>query len=424
MTTLANTTPAWPTVVDDDGTGQTGTPLDVTAITAIRDTIDSLTHTSSNSTITPGNIIDEVVTARGNKASLTARLDGVIDADGALITPASVVSASQLQAQSGSAINLVKNSTFFIWDRGLALAPAYWTLATGTIAISGTGQADTTRYVGKYCAKLTWSSGTATLTQIVLDATDFANLDHYKVETKIFGFGCWIKASIASHARLSLNDGNTTTETSYHTGAGGWEWISGTHTFSSAATTLTIACQVASSGSAYFSGLVVNSADVAPPLWFPEPKIRGSAVLDVSNTLTTGDGKKYISFARPIRLDHIQGMVLTDPVGAAITMDFEKFEPTTTWTSMGTAGALIDDGDGVGQWLLTTTAADFDHRCLSGWFGASGELSATGQENKIARLNIDQVGSGTAGSDLFLRIDGVQCMHPFEDQYAYDDLGI
>ena len=91
---------------------------------------------------------------------------------------------------------------------------------------------------------------------------------------------------------------------------------------------------------------------------------------------------------------------------------------------MGTAGALIDDGDGVGQWLLTTPATLLHDRCLAGWFGASGELSATGQENAMARLNIDQVGSSTTGSDLFLRIDGVQCVHPFESEYAYDDQGV
>ena len=116
-------------------------------------------------------------------------------------------------------------------------------------------------------------------------------------------------------------------------------------------------------------------------------------------------------------------MVLTDPVSSSINIDVEKFEPTTSWVSMGTAGALIDDGDGVGQWLLTTTDADYDHRCLSGWFGASGELAATGQEDKMGRLNIDQIGSGTAGADLFLRIDGVQCIHPFEEQLSFGNLG-
>lgn len=418
----------WPTHTDDDGTGQTGTPIDNTFLTAARDSIDTLVHTATNSTITPADNIDEVVTARGNKTTLTDRLGGVIDADGALITPATVVSAAQLNAEAASSINLVKNSTFWIWPETLALTPAYWALSGGgapAISIAGTGQTDTERYVGKYCAKLTYGSSTdAILTQIILDTTDFAHLDHLKVKTKKIGYGAWVKSSIASHARIQIDDGNTKSQTAYHTGGGGWEFLGTTHTMSSAADKVQIQLLNAQSGACYFAGVVASFSDQDPILWYPEPKIRGSANIEVAGVLTTGDGKKYITFARPIRLDHIQGIVLTDPVGDDIDIDFEKFEPTTSWQSMGTAGALIDDGDGVGQWLLTTSATLLHDRCLLGWFGASGELSATGQENRLARLNIDTVGSTTAGSDLTVRIDGVQCVHPFEDTYAYDDQGI
>jgi hypothetical protein len=420
MTLLAG----WPTLTDDAGDGTSGTVLDKSVFDTIKSEIENVTHSTNNTTIDPNDITDEVVTARGNLTSLEDRIDGVIDSDGALITPASIVSSSQLQSHSASALNLIKNSTFWCWPKTLASDPAYWKVANGTIAIAGTGQSDTQRYVGQYCAKVTHSSGTATLSQIILDTTDFANLDHLKVETKKIGVGCWIYTGIASHARIQVADGNTTTESDYHTGTPGWEWISTVHTMSAASTKLTIVLQNTQAGSCYFSGVVANFADFAPALWWPEPKVRGSANIEIAGPLSTGDGKKLISFARPIRLDHIQAMVGTDPTGDGIDIDFEKYEPTDAWASMGTAGELIADGDGTGQWLMSTTATRLHDRCLRGWFGPSGELAASGQENKIARLNIDTVGLTTPGKDMFMRIDGVQCVHPFEDQYAFDDQGV
>lgn len=415
-----------PTVTDDDGSKTSGTVFNASFFSSIESGINALVHSSSNPAVTPADIIDEVVAARGNKSDLDTRISSVIDDDGALLTPASLVSSSNLTSQAASSLNLWKNSTFFLWSAGLSSAPDYYSVSNGSVVMAGTGQGDTTRKVGKYCAKLTWSSGTAKLEQVIVDTTDFANLDHLGGETKKVGFGAWIKASVASQARLQFDDGVDTTESDYHTGGGSWEYIGAVHTMSGSATKMTVNFQMVSSGSAYVSGGTCYLGDYAPTLWVPERVVRGSVTIYIPGTLTTGDGKRYFSWARPIRIDQIWAHVLTDPTGASLDVDFEKFEPTTTWVSMlaGGAGALIDNGDGVGVIAGTTTAADYDHRCLSGLHTASGELSASGQEDKLARLNIDQVGSTVAGADLFLRVDGVQCMHPFEDQLSADFLGV
>ena len=68
---------------DDDGSGTTGTKQNQSFWSLWRDAINTLIHSVTNPTITPEDIIDEVVTARGNKATLDTRLDVSIDNDGA-----------------------------------------------------------------------------------------------------------------------------------------------------------------------------------------------------------------------------------------------------------------------------------------------------------------------------------------------------
>jgi hypothetical protein len=50
-------------------------------------------------------------------------------------------------------------------------------------------------------------------------------------------FGCWIKTSTASHARLRIYDG-AANNSSYHTGGGAWEWIEVTRIVTSAVASL------------------------------------------------------------------------------------------------------------------------------------------------------------------------------------------
>ena len=431
MTQIASAGYTAPT--NDTGLGQDGTALNEAFFTTLEDAINTLVHSATNTGITPANIIDEVVTARGNLSDLDTRISAVVDDDGVPVVAASVLSQAQFQSSVGARTNLARNSTFFLWSRGLALAPDYWAVTNGTVGIAGTSQSDTTRKIGKYCAKVTWSSDTAELTNLVLDTTDFANLNHLGVDQVYVSFGAYVKTSIASHARLQFDDGDSQSNSDdgsghangYHTGGGGWEWLYGSHQLSTAATKLELNFQVESSGSAYISGVVICLSQFPPTEWFPEPVARGSVMIEIGGPQTTGDEKKVLHFARPTRIDRVEAYAGTDPTGASLDVDIEKFEPTTTWTSMlsGGSSALIDDGDGIGQLDMDNTAANYDHRCIGGLHAASGEGEATATENKLMRLNIDQVGSTVAGSDLFLRFDVVQCMHPFEEQVSAGFVG-
>jgi hypothetical protein len=53
---------------------------------------------------------------------------------------------------------------------------------------------------------------------------------------RTMAFGCWIKTTTASSARLSFYDGSTFVYSSYHTGSGNWEWLEVTSIISTSLT--------------------------------------------------------------------------------------------------------------------------------------------------------------------------------------------
>jgi hypothetical protein len=204
MTLLAG----WPTLTDDSGDGTSGTVLDKSIFDTIKSEIENVTHSTNNTTIDPNDITDEVVTARGNLTSLEDRIDGVIDSDGALITPASIVSTSQLQSAIGRQ-NLIRNDTFLSWSQGDAAAPDFYTFVDGgsaTIDRAGSGQSDATQQVGKFCLSLT---NACEMYQTLISASAYADFEFF--EGQDIATGCWVNSSVASHARLQMDDGNTTT---------------------------------------------------------------------------------------------------------------------------------------------------------------------------------------------------------------------
>jgi len=418
---LDDATPDWPDYSNDDGTGQTGTVIDLAFINEMRDALDGMLHSTTNPTVELFTILNEMVTARGSTASLNARLSTVIDAAGALIAPSTIVTATQLRSQFASSVNLLKNSTFWLWDAGLTSAPSYYALTNATVIISGASEADTRRKVGAKCMKLTWSSGTASAQQLIFSTTDM--MDHFTGETEEVGAGMWVYATVANQARIVIDNGNTQTASSYHTGAAGWEWLSLQHTISAAGTKLEFRCEMASAGSAYFSGGVVNLAAYVPTFWTPEPIVRGSLNLIVPGVLSIGDGKRYFTFGRPTRIVRAQVFVTTDPTGAGITLNFEKLTAAApTWTEFIAAAVAIADGDGVGD--MTPITSDISANCFSGWFGASGEFLAANTVNKLGRLNIDVIGSTVTGSNLNVRLDALQCGEPFGPAHSVDFQGV
>ena len=260
----------YPTMADDSGNSTSGTVINKQLFDDIKTAIEDHTHSTTNTTVKPKAITDEVITARGSKASLTARLDVLLNADGTFITPTTLATTTNLQALVGTN-NLHVNGHMFSWPSGTTSAPGFHTLAGAGAAIvrTGTSQADTTRKVGSYASKLTYGSATAQLYQTYLNSTgSFTAFNH--LIGKNIAIGAWVKTSVASQSRLNLYDGNTSTYSSYHTGGNTFEFLTVVKNITGAASLLRGGIDVEVAGSAYVSGLVAFISDYAPADWQPE----------------------------------------------------------------------------------------------------------------------------------------------------------
>lgn len=259
------------TIVDDDGTFTAGTVGDADFFADFYDQIDDQCHSTTNPTVKPKAVTDEVVAARGSKASLDARLDVVLNDDGTLKTQATLVTAAQVQSALGGR-NVAVNGDLDDWSAGGAAAPDSFTLAGAgaTIARTGVAMADTFHFgTGSgFAAKVTRAGTDWTLTQDVIAAASFANyvnVKGQKVSAAVKG-----KTAIGSLLRLVIDDGVSTTASSYHTGGGAEEHLSVTHTISNSATKVSVYAEgTGSNGDAYVGGFTIVFADLAPSDWAP-----------------------------------------------------------------------------------------------------------------------------------------------------------
>jgi len=149
--------------------------------------------------------------------------------------------------------NLLEWSHMEDWVAGASAAPTGHTLtgASATVAREST----IVKY-GLYSAKVTRASGDADLYYALPDFADY--------QGRKMIFGCWIYATVASRARLSINDGVGSTDSSYHTGVAGWEWITVTRDIDVAASKLWFEMEVITGNTAaYFDGGIACLGDLA-----------------------------------------------------------------------------------------------------------------------------------------------------------------
>lgn len=393
-------------MTDDSGTFDNGTVVNEAFVDDIFDQIDDQNHSTTNPTIKPKAITDEVVAARGNLASLDARLSAVVDDDGVPVPSASAI--TQAEAAELPTTNCVLNDTFIIWAAGDSAAPTGWTLAgTGAAcARAGTGLADTKRKVGNFCAKLTFGSATLTLSQDVLPTAAFSRVDHLKSEP--VGFGAWVWADAASQSRVYVTDGVTTGYSSYHTGDGSWQWLSVEHTLSGSATKLQVGIAVGSGAAnpAYFSGPTLIFGDIAPANWRPTPNVVGTVFLPSAGAQSTGTAKGWYTFNRMAIVKHIECNLRTAPTGATtFKVDVNKggnsmLNSVIAFTASDKNAGKAPDG----------TYANY---CFAGNTLASG----TTITDELT-FDVDAVGSTIAGSDLAVKIRCLVFVDPFESVKA------
>lgn len=389
------------TMSDDTGTFTDGTPVNEAFVDQIYDQVDDQCHSSTNPTIKPKAVTDEVVTARGSKATLDARLDVALNDDGTLKAVAGAATQAQIGAAYGA--NWLCNDDFLVWAAGDAVAPTGWTLTTLSCARTGTGLGDTNTKVGPFSVKLTRASSDGSLKQSLLNSTSLsASGAHLKGTT--VAFGCWVKTSTSNTCRIRMYDGVTSGSSSYHTGGGSWEWLSGTHTLSGSATEITLILEVLnSSADGYFSGATAMPGAVAPVNWVPCPKLYGSLMFPVVGNLATGTDKARFRFSRPTIVKETALVVKTAPTTQAVICDVNHWDGSA-WQTMYSSRPQIAASATRGSAKPDGT---YRYRC----FGGGNGTTATDVE---ISWDIDQVGSGTVGADLFFQIRCLQYSRPQE----------
>lgn len=403
----------WPTLVNDTGDFQSGSIANVAMFNDIKAAIEDHTHSTTNTTRKPKDTTDEMVAARGSQPSLGARLDVSLNADGTLITPASLATQAQLQSAIGK-LNLLGNDTFVIWPA--STVAAYWTFAGagGVFARAGTGEADTVRRVGRYCLSANRVGTDLTATQVVLDAAaypDFDNLDGLTI-----GFGCWVRSAVATHARIQVQDGASTTNSSYHTGAVGWEWLSLTHVVSASATKLEAILEVKNSnGTAYFAGptMIVNT--LAPTNWIPCPVAYGVMHFPIIGNAAVATKKFIFAPRRPMIIKDVQIRAETAPTGAALILDVNtntNAVANPTFASMFSTRPQIAISDFNGGAQPDGT---YERRCMQSFYGVTPAIGS------VLSVDVDQIGSTVAGADIVIEIGALQYMRPLESGLAFND---
>jgi hypothetical protein len=414
MVLLVNATPAFPTVVDDDGTGQSGTIFNEVFFDQLMDSIDDILHSAANPTESPASIIDEVVEARGSKDSLDDRLDVSLNEDGTLKTQASLASLTQVKSLIYK--NLLPNSDLLLWPDGDAAAPWGFTLSgTGAaVARTGTGLGDTQRFgYGDFAAKLTYGSTAAKLTRTIMNTTDLARFTGAKGRN--MAFACKALTSIPNHASIVFDDGATQTRggqggnATYHTGGGTEEWLYGVHPISQSATKLEFYLETATSGAAYFGDILICFGDIAPSDFIPTEMQAGVLHFPIAGNATTGT-KKFIF--TPGMAGIIMSCLLraeTAPTVTALIYDVNTWDGaafTTAFTTKPQIAAAAFGG-------IAAPDGAYARRCFRPTHAATPTTSGA--------ISIDCDAIGTVpGADITIEVRVKQYIRVLEPYYSYD----
>lgn len=404
---------SWPAFVNDDGSLTTGTIVNEAWDAAVKASIEDQVHNVTYTTVKPKDITGEVEAIKAAKAvgswtDLKDALDKVIDfTDASLIVPGTIIDEAALQAALGG-LNLVMNSTFLIWPE--AALPAFWEKVSGADCSRDT----TIKKIGKASCKIL-RSGVDTVYQYdIID--DIAGLATECFQGVTFGFGGHVHCGAASTARIVLNDGVTDTILT-HTGSGVWEFLKGTKTFSGAATRLRLRIEgVNNDSAAYFDGLIVWIASVAPLSWMPSPAAYRSLYLPFAGAMAIGDNQGSYLFERPSVIKDIQAGagVPQDgtpvaPAAGPITIDLVKFNGATYDSLFSAAKDIVADGAFAGS--VQPDAASFIHRCFK-------PISGTTLDYGLMRFDLDAV-NGAEGFWFVIRY--LQYVNPLEGFLAHDD---
>jgi len=215
---------------------QTGTADDLSTINGINDGQYIIIRAKATHTITVKHAVGNIQLNGGADYALSSNKALILFRMGSVMTDlAPTVSPSA----SAPGTNILPNWDFEDWGTGstTALTTRGWTL-TGTGATLA--REGTIIKQGNYSAKVTRVGNDCRLYRDLF-GDEFGGV---YVKGRTFTFGAWVYATVASRVRLRFDDGVTVTNSSYHTGGSGWEFLTVSKTLSASATKCEVSLEV------------------------------------------------------------------------------------------------------------------------------------------------------------------------------------
>ena len=395
----------WPTVTDDSGTATDGTAIDKALTDSIRDSIEDSVFSVANPNQSPAETTDEVVTARSTFTTLNDRLN---DISGTGATPAAT--SSTLAASE----NVAKNPDLAGWKLGSALAPDNFTLsgAGASVArVAGLGS-------GPWAARITYGAASALLTQDVIPIGEWSYQASLGTEGRKVSITMRGQCSLTNQLRVSVTDGVTTTDSSYHSGSGSPEDLTVTHTISASATKLSFYASVVQAGSGDVGGFTVTFSDSPAPSWAPPPRF-GHRVLDINVTPAGNVGApatdlmKYLIAPNLLRASgvtlHILALGYTASNATSKKLDFVFGSKTLTLFS-----ATHNNKFWIFDCYVVRTGASAQIMFASGGVSTASVAlgTITAVEDDTTELTLKFVGDANANNDIVQSYMMIEAIEP------------
>lgn len=287
--------------------------------------------------------------------------------------------------------NLVKDSAFQIFAAGDAATGTHWTLSGGTAArVAGS--------IGANALQITPGGTNRLVTQTILPSSLFPTY----FRSKTVAITVWGTAAAALAFQAYADDGVTTGSGLPNTTTG-FEAVTYVHQLSGTATKLAVGVNITTNSIPKIHGIRVKFGSYPAMFYKPSLTERRSIIFTISGGQTTGTTKGGFIWYAPFPLLVLETILQlgTACAGSSFIVDVNK-NGTTMYSTRPTIA------DGGTQGTAAPDSATYSTRCLT-------------RGDRIT-FDIDQVGSGTAGSDLTVEVVYRYFPNSFDEYCAVTDL--
>lgn len=298
-------------------------------------------------------------------------------------------------------VNLAADPTFIIWPEGDSAEPAHWTLSgTGATISRGTS---VTKFSGMAPAVTSGAGATGVLTQELLDTGVF----QASFQGTTVSCGAWLRGAGASVIRFGIYDGVGTSYSDYGDN-GSWSWETVTRTLDASADRIDVEAEVASgTNTGYVDGVTCVLGPVPPERFHPAPVRYESRLLWLEGDASVATNQRQLVGERPFIVKQVFLQSIVAVTGADLIVDVNQWSGAA-WVSMFQSGSRPTITAGTSRGSSEPDSATYSTRCFNGNDAASATLG------DLLNIDIDQVGSSTAGHDLHIWVRALSFDRPLE----------